>query len=237
LENDRYICQVEVKSKFIHGVIYLSTAPWRRMGEWRYISTILDLGTRWRWVISFTLLPLYPLKSSNQCPFYTRFGGSQSRSGHCGIERWLLGRPTRISSETSVDFQRTTRRYIPEDRTPHNHRSENLKSHFNQNNILNRWRSQRKEYCNPVLAIRLNGEKNKLLLIYKGPDGQAMFSHQFLQMGRQVSAYFVSLVLNCTVSIGTNCRQTGRVVIPNCSLNVTPNKTHFDISHWQVRQT
>jgi hypothetical protein len=27
LENDRYICQVEVKSKFIHGVIYLSTAP------------------------------------------------------------------------------------------------------------------------------------------------------------------------------------------------------------------
>jgi hypothetical protein len=32
------------------------------------------------------------------------------------------------SSETSVDTQRTTRRYIPEDGTLHNHRCENLKS-------------------------------------------------------------------------------------------------------------
>jgi hypothetical protein len=31
------------------------------------------------------------------------------------------------SSETSVDFQRITRRYIPEDSTLHNHRCENLK--------------------------------------------------------------------------------------------------------------
>jgi hypothetical protein len=31
-------------------------------------------------------------------------------------------------SEMSVDFQRTTRRYIPEDRTIYNHRCENLKS-------------------------------------------------------------------------------------------------------------
>jgi hypothetical protein len=34
------------------------------------------------------------------------------------------------SSETSVDFQRTTRRYITEDSTLHNHRCENLKSYF-----------------------------------------------------------------------------------------------------------
>jgi hypothetical protein len=32
------------------------------------------------------------------------------------------------SSETSVDFRRTTRRYIPEDRALHNHRCENFKS-------------------------------------------------------------------------------------------------------------
>jgi hypothetical protein len=32
------------------------------------------------------------------------------------------------SSETSVDFQQTTRRYIPEDRTIHNQRCENLTS-------------------------------------------------------------------------------------------------------------
>jgi hypothetical protein len=31
------------------------------------------------------------------------------------------------SSETSMYFQQTTRRYIPEDRTRHNHRCENLK--------------------------------------------------------------------------------------------------------------
>jgi hypothetical protein len=34
------------------------------------------------------------------------------------------------SSETSVDTQRTTRFYIPEDGTLHNHRFENLKSHI-----------------------------------------------------------------------------------------------------------
>jgi hypothetical protein len=33
------------------------------------------------------------------------------------------------SSETSADFQRTTRRYISEDRTVHNHGCENLKSY------------------------------------------------------------------------------------------------------------
>jgi hypothetical protein len=32
-----------------------------------------------------------------------------------------------FSSETSADFQRTVRRYIPEDRTLHNHRCENLR--------------------------------------------------------------------------------------------------------------
>jgi hypothetical protein len=36
----------------------------------------------------------------------------------------------RCSSETSVDFQRTTQRYTPEDRTLHNHRCENLKSYM-----------------------------------------------------------------------------------------------------------
>jgi hypothetical protein len=34
------------------------------------------------------------------------------------------------SSETSVNLQRTMRRYIPEDINPHNHRSENLKSYI-----------------------------------------------------------------------------------------------------------
>jgi hypothetical protein len=33
-------------------------------------------------------------------------------------------------SEMSVDFPRTTRRYIPEEGTLHNHRCENLKSYI-----------------------------------------------------------------------------------------------------------
>jgi hypothetical protein len=35
-----------------------------------------------------------------------------------------------FSCEKSVDFQRTTRHYIPEDRTLHNHRCKNLKSYI-----------------------------------------------------------------------------------------------------------
>jgi hypothetical protein len=35
---------------------------------------------------------------------------------------------TVYSSEMLVDFYRTTRRYIPEDSTLHNHRCENLRS-------------------------------------------------------------------------------------------------------------
>jgi hypothetical protein len=30
------------------------------MGEWRYSSSIVDLGTRWRWVVSFTLREIGP---------------------------------------------------------------------------------------------------------------------------------------------------------------------------------
>jgi hypothetical protein len=39
---------------------YLSTTPWKHMGEWRHSSTFLDLGTGWRWTVSFTPRPLYP---------------------------------------------------------------------------------------------------------------------------------------------------------------------------------
>jgi hypothetical protein len=30
------------------------------MEEWRHSSTVLDFGTRWRGVVTFTALPLYP---------------------------------------------------------------------------------------------------------------------------------------------------------------------------------
>jgi hypothetical protein len=67
--------------------------PWRHMGEWRYNSTILDLSTGWRWLVSFTPRALYSRGKSPLYPLYRRLGGPQSRSGHCGVEKNLLQLP------------------------------------------------------------------------------------------------------------------------------------------------
>jgi hypothetical protein len=48
--------------------------------ECRYNSTILDLGTRWRCVVSFTSLPLYPRENSPKYLLDRRLGGPQSKS-------------------------------------------------------------------------------------------------------------------------------------------------------------
>jgi hypothetical protein len=54
------------------------------MGVWRYSSTVLDFGTRWRWVISFTPHPLYPRGRSLPYPLDMKLGGPQSRRyGRC----------------------------------------------------------------------------------------------------------------------------------------------------------
>jgi hypothetical protein len=62
---------------------------WRSMREWRYCSTILDLSTRWRSVVSFRHQLLYPWEKSTQYPSDRRLGGPQSRSKCCGEERNL----------------------------------------------------------------------------------------------------------------------------------------------------
>jgi hypothetical protein len=49
---------------FVHHKSHLTKVnaltPWRHIREWRCSSIFLDLGIRWRWVVSFTPLPLYP---------------------------------------------------------------------------------------------------------------------------------------------------------------------------------
>jgi hypothetical protein len=45
---------------FLYLIMQLNTIEWTHMGEWRHSSTILRLGTRWRWVVSFAPRPLYP---------------------------------------------------------------------------------------------------------------------------------------------------------------------------------
>jgi hypothetical protein len=49
--------------------------PWRHMGERRYSSTIPDLITRWRWVISYMPQLLYSRSNSPQHPLDGRLGG------------------------------------------------------------------------------------------------------------------------------------------------------------------
>jgi hypothetical protein len=60
---------------------WLSTMPWRRRGEWRYSSYVLDLGNRWTWVVSFTPLPIYPRGMGTRYPLDRRLGWYQYRSG------------------------------------------------------------------------------------------------------------------------------------------------------------
>jgi hypothetical protein len=59
------------------------------MGEWRYIFTFLDLGTRWRLVVSFTPRPLYPRGKIPRYPLDRRLGGPQNRSGRRREEKIL----------------------------------------------------------------------------------------------------------------------------------------------------
>jgi hypothetical protein len=47
----------------------------------------LDLGTRWRWMVSFTPRPLYTRRKSPRYPLDRRLGGTQSPSGRHGEEK------------------------------------------------------------------------------------------------------------------------------------------------------
>jgi len=48
---------------------------------------VLNLGTRWKWVVSFTPRPLYPCGKISRYPSDRRLSVSQSRSGLDGKQR------------------------------------------------------------------------------------------------------------------------------------------------------
>jgi hypothetical protein len=56
-------------------------------GIWSIAPRILDLGTSWRWVVSFTPLPLYPQGEIPRHPLDRRLSGPQRRSGRGGEEK------------------------------------------------------------------------------------------------------------------------------------------------------
>jgi len=48
---------------------------------------ILNLGIKWKWVVSFMHRPLYPRVKSPRCPLDRRLVGPQSRSGRGGEKK------------------------------------------------------------------------------------------------------------------------------------------------------
>jgi hypothetical protein len=74
------------RHEYIHCLIkhHAMKAYW---GSGGIAPHILDLGTRWRWVVSFTLRPLYPQGKRPSYPLDRRLGGPQSRSGRGGEEK------------------------------------------------------------------------------------------------------------------------------------------------------
>jgi hypothetical protein len=51
------------------------------------LHVLFDLGTRWRWMVSFTSWSLYPQGKSSLYPLDWRLGGSQSRFGRGNEEK------------------------------------------------------------------------------------------------------------------------------------------------------
>jgi hypothetical protein len=61
---------------------------------------VLDLGTNWRWAVTFTLWPLYSRRKISRHHLGS-LGGPQSQSGRCGEEKILD--PTRTRSLDDVE--------------------------------------------------------------------------------------------------------------------------------------
>jgi hypothetical protein len=92
-------------------------------------------------VVFRTITPFSPLKVSR------RFVGTychdlQGLLATCWMLVSCLSYSSTLKMEatcspgTSVDFQRASRRHIPEDRTLHNHRCQNLKSYINRSKAI-----------------------------------------------------------------------------------------------------
>jgi hypothetical protein len=67
--------------------VCLTNKPLHNEGVWGsgcIDPHILDIGTTWKWVVSFTPRPLYPRGKSPRNSLDKMLGGLQSRSGSCG---------------------------------------------------------------------------------------------------------------------------------------------------------
>jgi hypothetical protein len=74
---------------------------------WRYSSTVIDLGIRWRWVVSFTPRPLNLRGKSPLYPLDRRLSGPHGRS----VEKGQISYPRRELNPDSLAVQPVGRRY------------------------------------------------------------------------------------------------------------------------------
>jgi hypothetical protein len=81
----RYV-KVKVKLSLCFSFLTEHHAKMAHWGSGDIAPHILHLGTRWRWVVSFTSRPLYSQGKSPWYPLDRRLGGLQSRSGRGGEE-------------------------------------------------------------------------------------------------------------------------------------------------------
>jgi hypothetical protein len=72
------------------NLAYITMKAYLRSGD--VAPVISNLGTRWKWVVSFTPRPLYP-----RCPLDRWLGWSHSRSGRNGEEKQFHRCPCRVS--------------------------------------------------------------------------------------------------------------------------------------------
>jgi hypothetical protein len=116
-----------------------------------FVNTIMHLGSEvliavvMKSYIFWDITPCRPLKVN------WRFGGTCrlhlqgrriSRARNQSESSWQADMGATCSSETSVEFQRTARRYIPEDRTLHYNERSGPKMAWN---FLNSWTTNKKE--------------------------------------------------------------------------------------------
>jgi hypothetical protein len=86
--NRKRKCFVKGKGKVVPGLFLVEHHAMKTYcGSGGIASRILDLGTRWRCVVSFTTQPLYLQGKSPWYPLDRRLGGPQSRSGRGGEEK------------------------------------------------------------------------------------------------------------------------------------------------------
>jgi hypothetical protein len=124
------------KGKVVPVLNCLSSTPWPRIGEWRYRTTVLDLGTRWRWVVSFRHRLLYSQRKSPRHLLDRRLGGIQIRSGRCGEKSLTLW----LCQESNSAAQPVA---IPTELSP---------THFSPTNVF----LQSHHICNIILIINGN---------------------------------------------------------------------------------